>query len=566
MGKFNNIAARVMKPAANTSQVIKSDGITDDIITAIENTYNASLSDTALLAPYLKGANIMETCRNVFDFVFENITYKLDPFGDQWIKTPSRTWADKFADCKSISIFCASLLTNLGIGNKFRFTAYQQGSKIPTHIYVVVPVGKNEIIVDPVYKKFNKEKPYFFKTEIKHMPRIIAMAGIGEAPKPVDLRLNLGNKPIDQLTEGEMDLWIARDRLIAEKNIVEGIRGIGSLTAEKYQDSIDMINESLSAIAAFDMGKIDDIEEELTLIGEQAISGGFSLSHALYGIGDISERVNIRKKANEERRKLRTGRKAHLRKTGKMGEVDARVSATISGNFLKKVASTVKKGVKAVGKGVAKAAKTVAKVGVKAVKVVAKVVTAPVRLLTKGVLELALPKASPFFLYLFINDQKIIDKLPAKVREKRKKSEKIADFIVNAIGMQRKHFMGICRNGILKQYKKSPENVIADILKKQGITGLGSIVVTAVTEVISIIQKIASLFKKKTSEKISADDAPSDADWAELPDSTANILASNIKSQPENTSVLTQVTDGTLPEETNRFDSGGRSIWDSLKG
>lgn len=551
MSRFVSIANRVMKPAKNSQVTINSDGITSDIMTAIKTVFEQSKSDTKDLARYLTGVHIMETLRNVYNFVFENIEYRLDPPGEQWIKTPSRTWSDKFADCKGISIFIASLLTNMGIPNKFRFAAYQEGSKTPTHVYVVANVGKNEVIVDPVYKKFNKEKPYTYKTEIENMPKIIAMAGTGEAAKPVDLRLNLGNKNIDEITEGEMDLWIARDRLIAEKSVVESIRGIGSLTAEKYQDSIDMVNESLSAIAAYDKGKIQDIDQELTLIAEQAIKGGFSVSGTLAGIGDISERIRTREKANMGRRWLRAGRKAHLIKTKKLGEVEAAVGATKTGNFLKKVGNAVKKGVKAV----------------------AKVATLPTRLTAKAILEVTLPKAAPFFLYLFINDQKLIDKLPSKVRNKRKKAEKFADFIVNAIGMKRTHFMGIVRNGIIKQYKKSPENVIADIMKKQGITGIGSIIVTAVTALIQIIPKIVSLFKKKApAEKITPEDAPSDSDWVELQPSAVNELATNIKSQPENTSVLTVVnTDEALPQEVqaetgNRFDSGGRSIWDSLKG
>lgn len=106
----------------------------------------------------------------------------------------------------------------------------------------------------------------------------------------------------------------------------------------------------------------------------------------------------------------------------------------------------------------------------KAVKTVAKVVTLPVRLIAKGALEIYLPKAAPFFLYLFTPPGA---KLPDLMARKKAKAEKFKKFIVNGIGMKDTHVMGILRNNLTKRFGKSPESYLAERLAKRvsGIAG-----------------------------------------------------------------------------------------------
>lgn len=564
------LAAKTILPANQGKVLEYPDGNTFDIIKTILDVSKISVKDTAKFAQYLKGADLNETLFNNWKFVFDNIKYQVDPDGIQWVKTPARTWADKIADCKSMSIFLASLLENQGIPFAFRFVSFNQTDPNKTHVYIIVPTGKgSEIALDVVTKRYNYQKPYFFKED--KMTKIYKMTGIGEIPKPIDIKINLGNKPIDQITDGEMELWIARDRLITEKNIVERIQGIGSLTAEKYQDSIDMVNDSLGAVYAYENGHVNDIDVELAQVAKQAISGAYSVAHKVCGIGSVKERIehrsdNIKRVRGQRNRMKRNLSEQELENPWQFADSVSGTESVNTIGFLKKIAAAVKKGVKAVAKGAKVVAKGAVKVATKVVKTVAKVVTAPLRLAAKAILEVSLPKAAPFFLYLFINDQKIIDKLPTKVRAKRKKAESVANFIVNGIGMKRDHFMGIVRNGILKQRGKSPENIIADELKGK-ISGIGVIPVIVVTTVISIIQKLSKLLGKK-SEDVSANDAPDTSDWGEAAADVKNALASEIKTQPENTSILSQTDPKTAAEigpELNRFESGGRSIWNSLK-
>jgi hypothetical protein len=629
MATLKELADLYIKPAAMGSLLKYIDGNTSDIVKEIIETHKKGWKDTAAFAKYLQGKNTYETLENVWNFVKNNIAYKLDEFGSQFVKTPSRTWHDRYADCKSYSLFIASILQNLGITYRYRFVSYAKGGDY-THVYIVVP-GTNLVIIDDVMPAFNKEKKFAHNYDID-MTKIYQMSGIGQATASTKSNkvkvslIDLGNKDLSQISEGEMDLLIARDRLQTEKNIVSGIRGVGSPIAERYQNSIDMINDAIHAVNGYIAGTVEDIDVELGLIAGQANRGEYTIHKEICGIGSISDRSKYRL---AHRGKLKQRRVAMTKKLTPTQKANIWGIDEISGSsigktkgFLKKVAKKVKtatkavakttvKATKTVAKGTAKAAKTTAKVTKKVATAAVKVATAPARLAVKGILELTLPKASPFFLYLFITDEKVLAKCPSAVKKKRAKAEKIANFIVNAIGMKRSHFMGICRNGIMKHYGKSPENVIAEMTK--GIKGIGAdsdsssktantvtslaSASTAVSALLEIIKKIGSLFKKKT-ESVSTSDAPSASDFASVNTSDAQSLSTEIKQQPENSTAITtesndittvsesdnltssasdnstysggsstadnSTSETTSSQASEEFSSGGKKVWSSL--
>jgi hypothetical protein len=154
---------------------------------------------------------------------------------------------------------------------------------------------------------------------------------------------------------------------------------------------------------------------------------------------------------------------------------------------------------------------------VKAKDAAVKVVAAPAKLAAKGAIELVFPIIAPAFLYLFINDASLLNKIPASVREKRARQQKVADFFVDAIGMKRDHFMQILRNGIMKKLEKSPEAILAEQFK--GISGVGFVGIAALAasilpKIMEWIPKIAKLFGKKDTGLLDAvkNMFPQDAD------------------------------------------------------
>ncbi len=445
---LSQIAARTIPSPANNKVLLHIDGDTTDIVKVILTTAPKGLSDTREFAKYIRSNNTLDTCRRLWKFLKAHIQYKKDPIGEQYIQTPAYTWARKKGDCKSYSIFISSVLKNSGIYHFFRFVSFKPGDPSFTHVYVIVPDKGRQIIMDVVMPEFNTEKKFNHKQDYK-MSKIYQMSGIGQRPdRKNEIRFNLGNRSMEDLTEGELDLLIARDRLLTEKQIVEGLRGIGSLKAERYQDNLDLINDALEVFNDHKAGRIGDLEDEMELIIEDAENGEYKMADSIIGIGSISGRRSRRKARRKERKAKRKEKRATSREKRKAG------GGSRTGKFLRKV-----------GRGVAK------------------VITAPARLVAKGILEISLPRAAPHFLYLFLTNPQN-RAAPKKVQDKRKKQQKLAGFIINGIGMKQRHFMGIIRNGIMKRYKKSPEAVLKEMQSKkfvglsdllEGIFGFGDI-------------------------------------------------------------------------------------------
>ncbi|MBI5539031.1 MAG: hypothetical protein HY951_03165, partial [Bacteroidia bacterium] len=143
-------------------RIVIKDGEVDDTVELMKKVVWKYLSDTKKIAPYLKGKTLEETCRNIWNFLYNHIQYKLDKRGLEQLRRPCRSWTERSTgiDCDCFSIFVSSILTNLQIPHKFRITKYD--SEVYQHVYVVVPKenGQGEYIIDCVLSRFNHEKPF----------------------------------------------------------------------------------------------------------------------------------------------------------------------------------------------------------------------------------------------------------------------------------------------------------------------------------------------------------------------------------------------------------------------
>jgi hypothetical protein len=141
--------------------VVHDRGDTEDIISVIMYADKQSAPYTSKVAPLFMGNDLESTCRNIFDFLKENIRYVKDPRGHEQIKSPGRLWELKEGDCKSFSIFIGSILQNLGIPYVYRFVAFSRSPQADfTHVYVVADPHGQEIILDAVTDSFDHEEPY----------------------------------------------------------------------------------------------------------------------------------------------------------------------------------------------------------------------------------------------------------------------------------------------------------------------------------------------------------------------------------------------------------------------
>lgn len=91
---------------------------------------------------------IDDKCQAVFGYMCNNVSYRLDDDGYQYIKSPKRLLSDKCGDCKSLTMFVACCLHCLGIKCIVRFVNFD-GSNQYTHVYpVAVDEYGREIIMD----------------------------------------------------------------------------------------------------------------------------------------------------------------------------------------------------------------------------------------------------------------------------------------------------------------------------------------------------------------------------------------------------------------------------------
>ncbi len=494
------IANTTIRPAKNSGVLNTPDGDTQDIIKAILAANRTCAADTKLFARQLIGKTTEQTIRNVWAFVKDNIKYVLDPIGEQFIKTPARTWLDGFADCKSRSIFQASLLQNLGIPFAYRFASYDPRGTY-THVYIVAKPKGGHYVSDPDMPDFNTEKKAAATLDKNIvMSNVYTLSGVGS-----DLDFE-HHKAIGDMHDFDYDLAITKHRDKIEKALVERDRGVGSIKSERYQDRIDMVDSMI------DVSKDDSLtgDEKTRAIGtilEMVDKGHFDTSDAVSGIGDIRERSCVRKQHHDKRLN-------HV-KTLVKGGYKPYVGKLKLKNIVKKAASSFK----AVNK--------------KIFKVIKKAALTPLQLPFKASLEVLLPKVAPFFLYLFIKNQSTINNLPEKVKKKRRKQEKIAKLITGAVGMKEDHFMGLLRNGITKHYGKSPETVLSAMVKGP-IAGIG-IIDDIIKAVFAIIKQLAKLFKKKDPEASSAsiDDAPSPDDFGTMDNSVKRQILNDAASSAQ---------------------------------
>ena len=186
-----NAAANLPAPAYK-KQIVKINGYNSDIVEALNSQFPAAVSQSKNVV--FSGDNFYEKGRAIFNYLKNNIAYKKDRAGVQTIQLPSRMILDtRAADCKSLGLAAAAFMYNNNFKNvRLRYASYNANDNTPTHVYAVgTDDDGNDIIIDAVYKSYNKELPY---TYAKDYPMKIQI--LSGTPPPVVSRYA---KPADNL-------------------------------------------------------------------------------------------------------------------------------------------------------------------------------------------------------------------------------------------------------------------------------------------------------------------------------------------------------------------------------
>lgn len=167
----------------NNKKTFVKKGVTEDIVDAVIDCYGRNIDNVPCsLLQVVRSSDPYTTAHNIWAWIAGNIRYKKDPEGEQWIKTPSRLIFDGSGDCKSMTILICSVLTRLGIKNKFRFVSYDN-TRNYTHVYPVAVIEKEEIPVDVVAyiqrgTDFGNEIKYKYKKDHMNKTVISELSGV----------------------------------------------------------------------------------------------------------------------------------------------------------------------------------------------------------------------------------------------------------------------------------------------------------------------------------------------------------------------------------------------------
>jgi hypothetical protein len=151
--------------AVSDTVTIQKNANVYDTVAFIPKVVHQTLYQTAAIAQALKRATVRDTCKAVWQFVYEHIAYKKDAEGYEQIRSPSRAWQDRFrgVDCDCYSVFISSVLSNLGIPHSLRITKYHRDYF--QHIYPIVPIDKGYITMDCVTNQFDYEVAFSEKKD-----------------------------------------------------------------------------------------------------------------------------------------------------------------------------------------------------------------------------------------------------------------------------------------------------------------------------------------------------------------------------------------------------------------
>lgn len=403
-------------PDTHDRRIYRGEGMTDDIFERIRLDVPEAIQQTREFARKLYAQCGYDTeclLRTLYAFLRDNVRLCIDPVGVQYVKKPAALVydTDRRADCKSYSIFIASVLSNLGIPCRFKFCAWKPYDKNVRHVYIEVfpNDGMKRRVLDVNLKSYNEEKLPNYNNRYIDMTQIYSIGAL-ETPntvKKIKRDSLLDGRNLAAMLPIELDIRIFRQGLRNERDAVSSICGIGSTEYEVYNDSIDMINDVIGEVVAITRsGRFDDedIDTRLAGIGYDYVTGKYSLSgvgvcgffsNLTKGLKKADKKAkpsNMAKSALMTSSKNRLSNRLKLRKSrlvsrmrGKVHHIsDVEAIDPYIGGFFSKI----KKGIKKAAKAVKKVTKSAAKVAVNTVKKTTKAVATTVKKATTGTLKM----------------------------------------------------------------------------------------------------------------------------------------------------------------------------------
>ncbi len=151
----------IMPAPTFTEVLVKRNGTVTDTVAEMKKVIKSYAWQTAKLAPLLKGKDLYDTCRKIWEHLFLHIKYKEDTEGKEELRLSTLSWnlrTIRGIDCDDFTIFAGSILYNLKIPFYIRIARYA-GKDYFQHVYAVIPFqGRRYITIDAVLDEYDSEK------------------------------------------------------------------------------------------------------------------------------------------------------------------------------------------------------------------------------------------------------------------------------------------------------------------------------------------------------------------------------------------------------------------------
>lgn len=211
-----NILLGKLNPFSNQNRLLVNDQQVKDIVSAMLEAHKNYANEYDKISENFYTGSAIQTAKNVFKFLKENVKYTVDSEASQKIMSPSAILSIGRNDCKNYALFIVGVLDSLKRKGYFkndvfyRFASYRLLDEIPHHTFAVLIDNKgNEIFIDPVLSSFNERKTYFHKIDKKPKMSLYSVSGIfTKKPKPA-ATAKIDNKGLTKAPAKKIVLKIA---------------------------------------------------------------------------------------------------------------------------------------------------------------------------------------------------------------------------------------------------------------------------------------------------------------------------------------------------------------------
>lgn len=271
---------------------LKENANLDDTLMNIKRIATRDAGQVKELAFNLEGNSVEETAQNIWEFIRENLTYRLDTEGIEELRTPARTLHDKIFDCDDATILTSAILINLGIPHEYRIVSYEQKGKFG-HIYpVAIDEMGNDWVIDtvPEIPHFNyEEQPIIDLKTVKINPmELHELSGVTEeAVTEQEVQQDI----LDEINQPFSLSGVNED---VDDMILEGtfLSGLGEVATEEEADIV--IETKEDAIQLLENGILSEVAKaQKSLLAEKqtptALSQVVNVNKELALMSDIIE-------------------------------------------------------------------------------------------------------------------------------------------------------------------------------------------------------------------------------------------------------------------------------------